>query len=732
MRSFVLAILAVGLTAPAGCTTYSSHVAVEDAALGRVVVYRNGIAYYERVAEVKDGRLTLTVPGDKVDDFLKSLTVKDRRTGRTLPVSFPTTGATRDGKVDMTVQVPGAGVQEVLLTYITESPAWKPSYRVMLDGDEVNVQGWAIVDNTSGETWDNVRVGVGSSSALSFRYDLRSVRLVHRETLDSEDRFALAPPVGRSTHTEQRDEGRVVAAFDGDAIPAGAPAPVGDDLDYAPDMEIAGGVGTQSAGRGGMSHPRHGAATPRPASREPRAAAEAPQRGRTSAAPPSTRSPAPRDAAQERATMDAARIQALAARLNQSAGQVVVEGYAAAGERDPQGVSSDRANWLRNELIAAGVAPARLEVAARGHVAGREAGVRLIERAGGEVAQGAADGDPVGESHFQSEVPLTVERGTSAMIAILDAAADGSVVYLYDAESARGNERHAFKAVRFRNPTDSTLETGPMTVYGDGRFIGEGLAEPIPPRATAIVPFALDRQVVVERDGRSGDRIARLITLQRGLLRAEVEHTRHTRLKITSLLHVPTEVFVRHVVRKGWDLVESPDLFERQGEAHLFQVSLAAGETRELEIVEATPMTRAIDIRGPEGVELVRLYLQGDRVDERFAEPMRELLAIHREMADIQQAILATRERVDEFRARMVELERQVVSLDGVRGGGQLLRHLQGRLRETSDRVQEGTIEIVNLQERLMLARIRFQDGVAELSFEPRVRQAEAPQGASR
>ena len=29
---------------------------------------------------------------------------------------------------------------------------------------------------------------------------------------------------------------------------------------------------------------------------------------------------------------------------------------------------------------------------------------------------------------------------------------------------------------------------------------GEGMTEPVPPEATAVIPFALDRQVVVERD----------------------------------------------------------------------------------------------------------------------------------------------------------------------------------------------------------------------------------------
>ena len=650
MRTVALTALLMTCGLTAACGTYASHVEADDAALGRVVVYRNGIAFYERTAQVTDGRLSLTVPGDKINDFLKSLTVKDAKTGETLPVSFPTAGNNAsDGKVEMQVQIAEPGVHDVVLTYITESPAWKPSYRVMVAGDDVKIQGWAIVDNTSGEKWDNVRIGVGSSSALSFRYDLRSVRTVFRETLKGEDRFAVAPPTGGSTYTTDGRRVQVLANVDSAAIPSL------DDDAFEPYLEST-------------------------------------------------------------------------AQLNRSSGKVMIEGYAGEGERDAELRSSDRANWLRNELIREGVAPARLEVVAKGKVEGQGAGVRLVQ-AEEPGSPELADGDPIGESHFQSDALVTVDKGTSAMIAIMDDKADGDIVYLYDAESARGNERYAFKAIRFKNPTDSTLETGPMTVYGDGRFIGEGLSEPIPPHATAVVPFALDREIVVDREGSTEDRIARLVTLQRGVLRTEVQHTKQTRLKVTSLLHKDTVVFVRHTVRKGWKLVKSPETYEQTGEAHLFRVALKAGETKTLEIAEATPLVKAVDVRSPAGVELVRAYLEGgDEVDARFAEPMKKLLAIHTEMANITQSIEGARERVEEFRARMNELQGQIVSLDGVRGGNSLLKHLQQKLREMSDRVQQDTIAVVDLQQQLMLARIRFQDGVSELSFEERTAAAAPPQ----
>ena len=125
-------------------------------------------------------------------------------------MAYPTNPQpTGTGLIDMQIKLQGASPHDLKLSYVTEAPAWKPSYRVVLGTDKkVGMVGWAIVDNTSGEDWNNVRLGVGASSALSFRFDLRSVRLVDRETLQANDLFAQAPPTGEATYGGQNDDAR--------------------------------------------------------------------------------------------------------------------------------------------------------------------------------------------------------------------------------------------------------------------------------------------------------------------------------------------------------------------------------------------------------------------------------------------------------------------------------------------------------------------------------------------
>jgi hypothetical protein len=64
---------------------------------------------------------------------------------------------------------------------------------------------------------------------------------------------------------------------------------------------------------------------------------------------------------------------------------------------------------------------------------------------------------------------------------------------------------------------------------------------------------------------------------------------------------------------------------------------------------------------------------------------------------------------------RSGELHAQIAALRAVRTGGELMQTLRTRLAEVSDRIQKATIEIVDTQEQLMLARVKFQNQLADL-----------------
>jgi len=405
----------------------------------------------------------------------------------------------------------------------------------------------------------------------------------------------------------------------------------------------------------------------------------------------------------------------------------VVEGFAAKEDKDKNIAALGRANKLRDQLILNGVRPEQIDAVANTVVVADVGGARVVEAERGKLPPPPAEGEPnansgsaepIGTSHFESKSAMSVARGTSAMVSILHQATDGEVVYLYDAESQRGNATHAFKAVRLKNPTDSTLETGPVTVFGDGGFVGEGLTEPIPGKSASFVPFALDRQIVVETKQTESEGIARILTAQRGVLSTEMRHVKKQSLVLHNRLEEAATVFVRHTVPKGYTLSKHPEHVERIGEAHLFRIAVPAKGKIEVAIEEETPVFKTVDIRSPAGMEMVRVFVSTAALEGDAGKRLRGLLELQKELGNIEQKIDTQREQMGEYRARMDELHTQIFTLKAVKTGGSLMKNLEKKLEEVSDKLSASTVDLVSLEEQRMISRIKLQDGVAELSLD--------------
>ena len=369
-------------------------------------------------------------------------------------------------------------------------------------------------------------------------------------------------------------------------------------------------------------------------------------------------------------------VDAIARRVKSESGPILVEGYAAATDDDKQAASLERANRVREKLLRDGIDPSRVVAVGKGQEAGHAAGARIVEGPATQPSKAAptvatadeAALDPIGTSHFESTSSMTVPRGTSAMVSILKTDTEGQVVYLYDPESPRGNAQFAFKSLRLRNPTDSQLESGPVSVFGEGPlFIGEGMSEPIPGKQIAFVPFALDRQVVVDRTSAERDEIARVLTVQRGVFSTQMQHIKKTTLVIHNRLGTPAVVYVRHAVMAGYHLAKGPSDPEHVGNADLYRIDVDGYGKKEVSLEEATPVYRTADIRSPDGLELVKAYLSSAAVEGPLKAQVGELVKMQQEIGNVEQHIASLHDQMAEYRQRMDELHAQIVTLRMVR-----------------------------------------------------------------
>ena len=105
-------------------------------------------------------------------------------------------GARSKDKRSVYIDTAGTGTRQLTASYMTPSAVWKSSYRLIFGtGAEATLEGWAIIDNTSGEDWSNVKLSVVSGRPISFITQLYEPRYVQRPSGELAENRAVAPIV---------------------------------------------------------------------------------------------------------------------------------------------------------------------------------------------------------------------------------------------------------------------------------------------------------------------------------------------------------------------------------------------------------------------------------------------------------------------------------------------------------------------------------------------------------
>jgi hypothetical protein len=250
-----------------------------------VVLYRSGVGYFEREGKFDGSALAFEVKQREVGDFLSSLTAIEHTSGGVRSVSFkvpapepatPEEGEEKDDEGDQPVEVAlsfdRAGDHNLRVAYVVGSPVWRPSYRVVFDGDPKNgqalLQAWAVIQNASGEDWEDIRLSLTTGAPISFRTDLGTPIVPERPLVTDTGEVVTSVPTGETVVAQDAAKPPPPAAA------APAPMPMERELDEEADAKLdeaqksatrrkearsrlpqrdAGGIGT--GGSAGMSMP---------------------------------------------------------------------------------------------------------------------------------------------------------------------------------------------------------------------------------------------------------------------------------------------------------------------------------------------------------------------------------------------------------------------------------------------------------------------------------------------
>jgi len=159
--------------------------------------------------------------------------------------------STRDQDVRrMTISTAGDGERNLLISYISEVPVWKSTYRIVIPGEgKPLLQGWAIVDNTVGEDWDNVELSLIAGAPQSFVQELSQPYYTRRPVVPLPENAMLTPQTHEATMEEAAPPPPPAVGVIGGVpggVPGGSMGGVAGSVMTAPKIAIPGRIAAEA------------------------------------------------------------------------------------------------------------------------------------------------------------------------------------------------------------------------------------------------------------------------------------------------------------------------------------------------------------------------------------------------------------------------------------------------------------------------------------------------------
>ena len=697
--------------------------------LSKVVLYRNGVGYFERAGHVDGNTLTIRVRKDQVNDLLKSLTVVEKAGGRAVSISMPLDPRAWANAASATLGPGNGSLAEVLDklrgTVVTlhtagddedvrgrillveaiasaEQPhddgtPHEQDFKVtLLDEDQLNV---VRLSQVTGITLHNGDVAMQFQRSLDatagegmFQQVDVTIRLAGRRANDLLVSYVVSAPMWKPTYRVVLPEnGKGQALLQGWAVvdnttgedwhdiklalTAGAPIAFRYDLHTPREVARAdlSSIGSQkhaevSVGETGFAQP------------EPAAAVAAP-----APAPP----PPPPGSAPPRAAFGSGGGRAGAAKKRPApkTEEIDVSGSTAAADEEQNMPAVDAETLARS-------------MQANTHAASIS-----------------------GLTRYDLQEKLTVPDGSSTMVAIINDKVDGEETFMFRPGGAgQGYEANPYRVIRFKNSTPFALESGPISIYSGGSFVGEGISEPVSAGVDVTIPFAVESSLLVaSRSQFEGDEM-RLLKIVRGVIEVETFARHTTTWEVTSQQPRTSDatLYVRQPKSGGaFTLAPRPTGTEDLADAYLIPIKLASGGTKAtLDVVEQTPSKTQLSIWDTRAITLLEGIL-ANNIDAATRAKLEPIVKLRQEVGRIDTEIEGKTRTRAELDQRSQEARANLEAIKKDPAAGALRKRLGDRLEQFTKDADKLGRELVELQTQRTEKKIAVEDAMQNLELTP-------------
>jgi len=545
----------------------------------------------------------------------------------------------------------GSGTRRVYVSYISETPVWKATYRVVLpEGDaKPMLQGWAIVDNTGSADWSDVELSLVAGAPQSFRQPLSQPMYLRRPDVPLSE--ALLP-------TPQADSGAMNTFNTGLVVDAsGTPLP-GASVRLEDESGNSNGTVTDANGNfslGGLS----------------------------------------------------GRLRALVALPGFSTQTVTFDASAGARVVLPVGSQSETMAVSAELPRSAGGGGGAYRAAAR--VAppapppqAYRIGGNLSENVARSMALQAVQATPrdLGDLfEYKLKSLVTIPRNQSAMVPIVSGPIDVKRVSTWTASDGMAQPR---RALWITNNTGVTLDGGSVTVLDRDTFSGEGLVETLKSGDRRLVSYAVDLAMKVQAETTGSPKPIQQARIAGGVMTIDALQCSKTKYTTRNSDGTPRQLVIEHPRSAGWTLVAGkPE--ETTLTAWRFVMPVGPRSSESLTVSSYKQVSSTLMLTNTTGDQL-EYYMKSAELDPATRAALGDIQQQRAKLDTLQQSIAQRQREADSIANDQQRLRNNMTALKGSAEEKQLLQRYVKQLNDQEDRLKTIRDERADLERQLVSA----------------------------
>lgn len=278
--------------------------------------------------------------------------------------------------------------------------------------------------------------------------------------------------------------------------------------------------------------------------------------------------------------------------------------------------------------------------------------------------------------------PASVKAGESLLLPFVQQKISARQVYIWN----QSEGAHPQRAAELKNTTGKTLDGGPVTVYAPEGYTGESLLSTLKAGDKRFITFAIDLGSKVTTKFDTSSEVVRSVKAFRGVVTMKSVVEQRTTYTISNVDAKEKALLISHPVDGNLTLL-SPRPEEKTAERYLFAATVPASGTTSLTVAEERPLQESIGISSMPAEQIVA-WIGARKITAEARTKLEAVVAKKRETAAIAADIQREQNRLTSLESDENRLRSSIQTLNQVPGQQEQVQRYATDLSKKENEIQ--------------------------------------------